>query len=160
MIPERVDLPEDIPYREGKELVVGVPVDGHGMSEVYIDDTFTQTVDLPGSDNVLKAERAVLLAIHTLARPISDEEPIPRETMAALEKLLAETGMEETKLMLGWLLDFRMLMISLPDNKAIAWSQEIADMLKEGKTKAKRLERNIGRFVNIGMILPYVHHFL
>jgi hypothetical protein len=50
--------------------------------------------------------------------------------------------------------------ISLPDNKAIAWSNEIKEMLEEGKTKAKRLERNIGRFVNVGMILPYVHHFL
>ena len=158
MLPERIDLPDDIPFGEGRELAVDVPVDGHGSSEVYIDDTFTQTVDLPG--NVLKAERAVLLAIHAIARPIADEEPIPRETMAAMEKFLAEAGMEETKIMLGWLLDFRRLEISLPDNKATAWSQEIADMLKEGKTKAKRLERNIGRFVNIGMILPYVHHFL
>jgi hypothetical protein len=33
-------------------------------------------------------------------------------------------------------------------------------MLEEGKTKTKRLERSIGRFVNIGTILPYVHHFL
>jgi hypothetical protein len=72
--------------------------------------------------------------------------------MAAMEKLLAEAGMEETKIMLGWLLDFRRLVISLPNNKAVAWSQEITDMLEEGKTKAKRLERNIGRFVNIGMI--------
>ena len=133
-----------------------MPVDEHRSSEVYIDYTFTQTVDLPGSKNVLKAERAVLLAIHALACPIADEEPIPRETMAAMEKLLAEAGMEETKVMLGWLLDFRRLVISLPDNKAIAWSQEIADMLEEGKTKAKRLERSIGRFVNIGMILPYM----
>ena len=159
-LPKRVDLPDDVPFGEGKELVVDVPVDGHGSSEVYIDDTFTQTVDLPGSENVLKAERAVLLAIHALARPIANEEPIPRETMAAMEKLLAEAGMEETKIMLGWLLDFRRLVISLPNNKAVAWSQEITDMLEEGKTKAKRLERNIGRFVNIGMILPYVHHFL
>jgi hypothetical protein len=141
MLPEMVDLPDNIPFGEGKELVVDMPVDGKGVSEVYIDDTFTQTVDLPESDNVLKAKRAVLLAIHALARPIANEEPIPRKTTAAIQKLLAEAGMEGTKVMLGWFLDFRRLMISLPDNKATAWSNEIADMLEEVKTKAQRLER-------------------
>jgi hypothetical protein len=160
MIPERQDLPEDIPFGIGKELVVDVPVDGRGLGDVFIDDTLTQVVDLPGSDNVLRGERAVLLAVHILARPLLPQEPIPREAMAALLKLLAEAGMQETKTMLGWFLNFRTLVISLPDNKAIAWSNEIKEMLEEGKTKAKRLERNIGRFVNVGMILPYVHHFL
>jgi hypothetical protein len=159
-LPKRVDLPDDVPFRVGKELVVDVPIDGCGMSECFIDDTYTQTVDLPGSDNVLRAKRAVLLAIQTLAIPIADVEPIPRETLAAIAKLIAEAGMEETKIMLGWLLNLRTLEISIPDNKAITWSQEIAEMLEEGKMKAKRLDRNIGRFVNIGMILLYVHHFL
>ena len=145
MLPKRVDLPDDIPFGVGKELVVDVPMDGCGMSECFIDDTYTQTVNLPESDNVLKAERAVLLAIETLARPIAVVEPIPRETMAAMAKLIAEAGMEETKIMLCWLLNLRTLEISLPNNKAIAWSQEIAEMLEEGKTKAKRLDRNIGR---------------
>jgi hypothetical protein len=36
-------------------------------------------------------------------------EPIPRETMAAMAKLIAEAGMEETKIMLGWLLNLRTL---------------------------------------------------
>ena len=50
--------------------------------------------------------------------------------------------------------------ISLPNNKTITWADKIASMLEEGNTKAKRLERCIGRFVNIGMILLYAHHFL
>ena len=49
--------------------------------------------------------------------------------------------------------------ISLPNNKTITWADKIASMLEEGNTKAKRLERCIGRFVNIGMILLYAHHF-
>jgi hypothetical protein len=102
----------------------------------------------------------VLLTIHVLARPLLDIEPVPQEMMAAMAKLLAETGMEETKITLGWLLNFRTINISLPDNKAIAWANKITSMLKEGKKKTKRLDRCIGLFVNIGMILPYVHHFL
>lgn len=119
MFPKRVDLPDDIPFGVGKELVVDVPMDGCRMSECFIDDTYTQTVDLPESDNVLKAERAVLLATETLARPIAGVEPIHQETMAAMAKLIAEAGMEETKIMLGWLLNLWTLEISLPDNKAI-----------------------------------------
>jgi hypothetical protein len=97
-----------------------VTVDGRGLGDVFIDDTLTQVVDLPGSDNVLRGERAVLLAVHILARPLLPQEPIPREAMAALLKLLAEAGMQETKTMLGWFLNFRTLVISLPDSKAIA----------------------------------------
>ena len=83
MLPERKDLPTDIPFSVGKKLVFDLPVDRHGMSECYIDDTFTQAADLPDSDNSLRAERALLLAVQTLARPLSDKEPMPRETMAA-----------------------------------------------------------------------------
>eukprot|EP00956_Cyclotella_meneghiniana_P034348 scaffold103894_cov40-Cyclotella_meneghiniana.AAC.3 len=159
-VPPRSDLPDDVPFGVGKELVVDVPVNSKGMSEIYVDDKLSCALDLPGSDHVDRCAGAALLSIHTIARPLSSHEPIPRETMAAIEKLLAEAGPEELKIMLGWHLNFRTLIISLPFNKAKAWSTEISEILSEGKTKAKRLERNIGRFVNIGMILPYVHHFL
>jgi hypothetical protein len=101
LIPPRKYLPEDVPFGVGKELVVDVPVNPRGMSDVFIDDTFTQAVDLPGSDNILRAERGAMLAIHVIGRPLLAEEPsIPRETLAALAKLFAEAGMEETKTML------------------------------------------------------------
>eukprot|EP00956_Cyclotella_meneghiniana_P031018 scaffold80241_cov23-Cyclotella_meneghiniana.AAC.2 len=138
-VPARVDLPDEVPFGIGKELVVDVPVNSRGTSDIFVDDILAKTVDLPGSDNVERCAGATLLSIH---------------------KLLAEAGPEERKIMLGWVLNFRSLIISLPENKATAWSNEISEMLKEGKTQSKRLERIIGRFVNIGMILPYVHHFL
>jgi hypothetical protein len=100
LIPPRKYLPEDVPFGVGKELVVDVPVNPRGMSDVFIDDTFTQAVDVPGSDNILRAERGAMLAIHVIGRPLLAEEPIPRETLAALAKLFAEAGMEETKTML------------------------------------------------------------
>jgi hypothetical protein len=120
MVPKRVDLPDDIPFGEGKELVIDLPVDGEGMAECYIDDILSLSLDLPFTNNVLKGERAVLLTIQTIARALTKNEPIPRETMAAMAKLFAEAGMEETKIMLGWLLNLRTLIISLPDNKAKA----------------------------------------
>ena len=64
------------------------------------------------------------------------------------------------KIILGWLYDLRRLTVGLPENKAIAWEQATLDLLNRGKTNADDLESNIGRYVNIEMLLPYVHHFL
>ena len=80
--------------------------------------------------------------------------------MAALNKLLAKAGPEEVKVILGWICDFRRLIISLPENKFIAWRESIENMILIGKTTAKELERTIGRLVHVGMVLPKIHHFL
>ena len=70
--------------------------------------------------------------------------------MEALNKLAAEAGPTEQKVILGWLFNTRRLLISLPDNKATAWTKEIDEMLELGKASAKQLlERNIGRYVHI-----------
>ena len=67
--------------------------------------------------------------------------------MAARIKLIAETGAEEIKVILGWLLNFRELLVSLPENKFLACSDAIKAMLKIGTAMAKELEKNIDRWV-------------
>ena len=160
LVPKRKILGEEIPFAEGKQLIVDVPVDPRGMVDVYIDNTIGLTVDLPGTDNVTRLERATLLAIHVVARQKHLSEPILREEMAALAKLLAEAGAEEEKTILGWNFDFRQLLVLLPENKFIAWSEAITKIMDEGKATAKDLERNIGRLVHLGMVLSFIHHFL
>ena len=51
------------------ELIVDIPVDARGFIDLYIDDTIGLTVDTPGSDNILRLKRAILLAIWATARP-------------------------------------------------------------------------------------------
>ena len=80
--------------------------------------------------------------------------------MAALNKLIAETGLEEKKTILGWLFNFRKLLISLPENKYIAWSEEIKSMMEEGKAKHSILETLVGRLPHLSLIIPAVNHFL
>ena len=108
----------------------------------------------------MRLERAILLAIYTAAHPKHSSEPIPREEMAALAKLLAEAGLEEIKTILGWDFDFRRMLISLPENKFTAWSEAIQSILDNGQVTAKELEKNIGRLVHLGLVLPHVHHFM
>ena len=100
-------LPDDIPFVEARKQFVNIPVNDKGNCEIFINDLMGATVDLPDTDNATRLERALLLAIHILARPLQSDEPIPRETMAALNKLISEAGLSELKINLGWLFDTR-----------------------------------------------------
>ena len=50
--------------------------------------------------------------------------------------------------------------MSLPDNKYIAWRADIENMLTSNSAKAKQLETLIGRLGHLGMVIPFVYHFL
>ncbi len=80
--------------------------------------------------------------------------------MDARDKLKAEAGLSKTKMILGWLFDFRRLLISLPENKFIAWTMTINKLLVEGSSTAKELELTIGRLDHLILVVPEVHHFL
>ena len=117
-------------------------------------------VDISGTNNLERCEAAALLVIHATARPNHPEEPIPREEMKARNKLFAEAGLEEVKMILGWLINFRRLIISLPSNKFIAWTDSINEILARGTSTAKALATTIGRLGHLGAIMPFVYHFL
>jgi hypothetical protein len=80
--------------------------------------------------------------------------------MEAINKLIAEATPEERKLILGWMMEFNKLVISLPDNKYKAWSASIQEMLVKGSARAKELETMIGCLGHLGMVIPFVYHFL
>ena len=80
--------------------------------------------------------------------------------MAATTKLIAEAGLSEIKMILGWKWDFRHLIISLPDNKYTAWTEQINTFLHEQKTTASKLETTIGRLTHLSLVVPFVHHFM
>ena len=118
------------------------------------------TVAIAGTNNHERVRANGLLALHAAARPKHCSEPIPRENMAAENKLAAEAGPEEIKMILGWLCDFRRLLVSLPDNKYRAWSGEIRDLLNRGRSTAKELRTNVGRLGHAAMVLPQMNHFM
>ena len=115
---------------------------------------------MPRTNNLERSASAHLLAIAATARPSHNNEPIPREAVEAEARLAAEASPEEIKIILGWMMDFRELIKSLPDKKYIAWGADIKKMLTSGSAKAKELETLIGRLGHLGMIIPFVYHFL
>ena len=64
LVPPPLFLDNSIPFAEGKDLIIDVPVDARGTSDVYIDNTITLTVDVEDSNNVQRLEQATVLAIH------------------------------------------------------------------------------------------------
>ncbi len=80
--------------------------------------------------------------------------------MVAEDKLKAEGGLSETKVILGWLFNFPTLTVFLPDHKHIAWSQEIKQMIDSQRTTKKQLELTIGRLGHIRYVISWVYHFL
>jgi hypothetical protein len=80
--------------------------------------------------------------------------------MDARDKLLAEAGLSETKVILGWVFDFRKLQISLPKNKFIAWTTNVSKPIAKGATTAIELESTIGQLGHLALVVPGVHHFL
>jgi hypothetical protein len=80
--------------------------------------------------------------------------------MEARDKLKSEALPEEQKIILGWLVDFRRLLICLPENKFVALSEAIGKIVKDGSSTAKEIEANIRHLVHLGLAIPFVHHFM
>jgi hypothetical protein len=151
---------DDVPFGEVKELIIDVKVNSRSTHNIYINDLVGLGLDLPESDNLKRSKQAPLLAIDVCSRRHAPDEPIPRYNLAARLKLNAEGLLEETKMILGWMWDFRRLTISLPTNKFTAWTDGINEMIDSKNLTAKALETTIGRLTHISMIVSSVHHFL
>ncbi len=64
--------------------------------------------------------------------------------MEARNKLSAESILKEENLILGWHNNFCHLVISLPENKLIAWTESIKEILSRSTSTVKELETMIG----------------
>ena len=52
-----------------------------------------------------------------LGRPADANEPMPRDDLVAINKLLSEGSFSERKEVLGWIINTREFTTSLPDEK-------------------------------------------
>ena len=66
------------------------------------------------------------------------------EDLLSLKKLNAERTLAEVKTILGWVLNTRQLIISLPEKKQHEWTQDIMNLVNSNLAQAKELEVNLG----------------
>jgi hypothetical protein len=161
-VPQTELLEEGIRFEKAKPLLVDVPLEKIGKSDVYIDDVCTVGVLRDGDETKeLKLKSSVLLAMELVGRPISEDEPIPRDPFPSVDKLLSEAGLSEVKCLLGWILDTRRLRVRLHTEKHAQWTNQLLE-LTSGKslTSKKVLEVTLGRLNHAASILPLARHFL
>ena len=158
MMPPTTTLSEDIPFAQAWPLSVEIPETAISKSDVFLDDNINVGLDTPKNRPKLKA--AVPLAVDIMSRRVASREPVPRSALLNKAKMSAEGALEETKIVLGWKLDTRHLLISLPDHKYGAWTGQIKEILKTKRVTAKALETVLGRLTNAASILPMARHFL
>jgi hypothetical protein len=85
-------------------MSVAIPASyGAYKANVFIDDVIL--VVLNNNIGFFCGTVAALLAIHTICRPVSRCEPLPRNEHTANKKLLTKRLLREVKTTLGWLIN-------------------------------------------------------
>jgi hypothetical protein len=123
-VPDTKVSSADTPYAKAKPLLVDIPVEHVGKAYVlYIDNVCTVGILSPETE--LRLKSAVILAMETVGRPISKNEPLPRDPLPSMDKLLSEANLSEEKCLLGWVLNTRDLSIWLNTEKFTRWKTEV-----------------------------------
>ncbi|MGH7955272.1 MAG: hypothetical protein ACREOZ_04855 [Gloeomargaritales cyanobacterium] len=158
VIPTPCRLEDHLPFAQAADFHVDIPQNDKGLVDCYIDDLVPICVDL--KDRAERCAAAVALALHIMGRPVQAHEPIPRDDILSLKKLLGEGRMEEIKVILGWEVNSRALTIALPIEKYSSWRQNIVDLCTSRNCSFKELDTLVGRLNHIGFIIPQARHFL
>ena len=153
-------VPPVVQFAEARELQVDVQAQAKGGADVFIDDLFAVCPGLPGTRPDHMAQ-AILLAIEVLCRTPSDADSMPRSDLLSLAKAVAEGTPSERLIVLGWLLDTRRLLVSLPYDKYVAWSSDVEQVLHATRpVPAKIWKALIGRLQNVAQIIRPASHFM
>jgi hypothetical protein len=159
LIPPTFSEPDTVPFAAALPTSVTIPAsDGDYTADVFIDDIISVILD--DGAGCKRGAASSLLAIHTVGRPVADHKPVPRHELTAEKKLIAESLLEEVKNTLGWLLDTRRLLISLPMDKFSSWSASIHFMVIVEACSYDDLDTLVGRLNHVCFIIPVARHFM
>ena len=95
-----------------------------------------------------------------MCRPLAGDEPVKRDDPLSLSKLLEEGTLAEQFVLLGWKVNLRLLSLSLPRDKFLAWSQDIAAIIKAKKTTFQALDSVVGRLNHAATPLTLARYFM
>jgi hypothetical protein len=154
---------ETVEFATARELLIDHELSEFVVTEqAFIDDIFT-VFPLLSDDHFHRGRNAALLSIDTMGRPTHCDDPLPRDPIVAVKKVIAEGTPTEKLVILGWQIDTRRMLIQLPAEKADAWEKELKEILKLGDAGkslgAKRLETMQGRNINVATMIPGAMHF-
>ena len=119
---------KSIPFAPARQMIVNPGTDSHGLTDVFMDNLVSVFPAL-SKKHIDRCSLAALLAIEVTSRPLLDDEPLQWEAMLAIEKAMAEGTPSEAQIVLGWYINTRLLLLSLPHDKHSAWRDDITHML-------------------------------
>jgi hypothetical protein len=157
LLADRVEMHStEVPFAPAYAVCVPYPTDDQPKCDGYLDDGFMAFLLRD------RARGAAILPfiIYLLGRPVHEQEAKLREDLLSITKFLGEATPAEYKTILGWRIDTRCLLISLPEDKFIGWCRDIEQLLAAPKVTAKQLEVTVGRLNHVGFIIPMARHFL
>ena len=159
LIPAPIAPLPDAPFATARPLDVHHPVPlPAGKCDVYIDDIITVGLFIPSM--ITRLSLAAAVAIYAIFRPVHPIEKSIRNAVLSLRKLSGDGALCETKVILGWLVDTRAFLLSLPPDKFTAWAGEIHRLLANKFITKKELHTLVGRLNHVSHIIPLARHFL
>ena len=161
--PPPMRLSASIPFQAGRAMAVEIPTPGPNVGRVdgFIDDLINTFLDTP--ENCRRQPHVVPLAsMHVTSRPHAGDgaEPIIRRPLLSMSKLLAEGSPAEIQIVLGWRLDTRRMLIGLPDDNFVAWSEDLDRLISEPRCRYEDLDQIVGRLNHSSFVLPFARHFM
>ena len=157
-IPEPIILDDTTPFGEALDLDVDLKASCYGCIDDFVDDGVVVVPDI--GDNRLRGAGALPLGIHLLCRPLAEDEPVKRDDPLSLSKLSEEGTLAEQFVLLGWKVNLRLLILSLPRDKFLAWSQDIAAIIKAKNASYQALDSIVGRLNHAAAALSLARYFL
>jgi hypothetical protein len=158
--PMPVRLETEIPFAPARPMAVSVPLTIEGRVDGFIDDLINVFLGTP--ENLARAPHVVPLAMYATSQPHAgeDAEPIKRQAILSIPKLIAEGSPAEIQIVLGWTLNTRKLLMALPNDKYQAWSTAINMILSEHTCTKGELETLEGQLHHTAHVIPIAWHFL
>ena len=157
-IPKEKPLAKDIPFAQACQLSVSLEEQDTCKADVFVDDVITIGADI--GDNLDRVKAAPCSIMHALAHKNSEKPHVKRDNFIADDKNEAEGAPEEIKIVLGWELNSRQLLVSLPHHKFVAWSTQVKSFTTRVSANSKDLQSVLGRLENVAIIIPMFGHFL
>ena len=151
-------LADALPISRARAMTVQVDSDDYPYTDVYLDDFISCFLDT--EEAIWSGSRASLLILHLFGRPVLQHEPTTRDDLLAFDKTLAEGTPEETKIILGWEINTRLLLLSLPITKLESWTADINRLLLQKKVSYEEIATTIGRLNHAAYVIPTARAFL
>jgi hypothetical protein len=147
---------DSVPLVQALELAVKLPADDNPKADCYIDDMFNAFLE----PDVERGSRIIPFILHLFGRPLQEDKSQQCDNILSIKKLLAEATPAERQMILGWIINTRRHLIQLPENKFLAWTCAIDEILAKKGVKHSDIEHLIGRLNHAGFIIPMSRHFL